>query len=391
MHRVDALRAHAVGVTPKTNWVFVELASDDGIVGVGEASLNGWEPLLLAYAARLAAAFASAGAGAGDAALAAATRYLPHSPGGLVAHAVRSALEQAWVDNSARRAGVGVAQYLGGARRDRVPVYANINRATTDRSPDGFASSARRAVAGGFAAVKVACFDGVIAEDRATTPYAARVAAGIERVLAVREAVGTGIDVMVDCHWRLDEATAIEVIDALAPAGLYWLECPVSEHPSQHDAIARLRARANRKGMRLAGAETVSGLDALAPLLARGCYDVMMPDLKYCGGYRAMLAIAAALSRSGVGFAPHNPSGPVCNLGSLQACAAATECTYLEYQLAESPLYAELVGGVEPVLERGAFVVPVTPGIGASLAAAVVAAHPWRTLPANANLDERLG
>jgi hypothetical protein len=33
----------------------------------------------------------------------------------------------------------------------------------------------------------------------------------------------------------------------------------------------------------------------------------------------------------------------------------------------------------------------VTPGIGASLAAAVVAAHPWRTLPANANLDERLG
>lgn len=387
MARIGALRVCAVNVTPKTNWVFVELASDDGFVGVGEASLNGWEPLLLAYAAKLARSLA----GADDVALAAATRYLPHSPGGLVAHAVRSALEQAWVDNAARRAGVAVSQFLGGARRDRVPVYANINRATTDRSPQGFAASARRAVAHGFRAVKIASFDGVIAEDRATTPYAARVAAGIERVLAVRDAIGADVGLMVDCHWRFDEATAVEVIHALAPADLYWLECPVSEHASQLDTIARLRGLANHHGMRLAGAETVTGLDAIEPLLQRGCYDVMMPDIKYCGGYRAMLAIAAVLSRHGVGFAPHNPSGPVCNLASLHACAVAVDCLTVEYQLAESPLYTALVGGVEPMLEGGAFVVPNSPGMGATLDADVVAAHPWRELPANANLDERLG
>ncbi len=387
MTRIAALRAHAVNITPKTNWVFVELVTDDGTIGVGEASLNGWEPLLLAYAAGLARALD----GADETAVAAATRYIRHSPGGLVAHAVRSAIEQAGVDNVARRAGVPVSRYLGGARRDRVPVYANINRATTDRSPAGFAASASRAVASGFRAVKIACFDGVIAEDRSTPLFDTRVAAGIERVLAIRDAVGADIGLMVDCHWRFDEATAAQVIDALAPANLQWLECPVSEHPSQLDSIVRLRTLANRRGIRLAGAQTVAGLDAISPMLERGCYDVVMPDLKYCGGYRAMLAMADAAAHHGAGFSPHNPTGPICNLGSLHVCAAAVECVNLEYQLAESPLYTELVKGVEPVLEQGAFVVPATPGVGASLDADVVAAHPWRALSPNANLDERLG
>ncbi len=387
MVRIAALRTHAVNITPKTNWIFVELLTDDGITGTGEASLNGWEPLALAYAARLAETLK----GADQAALIAATRYLPHSPGGLVAHSVRSAIEQASVDNAARRAGVCVSRHLGGARRERVPVYANINRATVDRSPAGFAASAKRAVAAGFRALKVASFDGIVAEDRGITPYDARVAVGIERVLAVRDAVGADVDVMVDCHWRFDEATAVEVIEALAPARPFWIECPISEHPSGLDAIARLRAQANRHDIRLAGAEGVTGMDTIAPMFARGCYDVVMPDLKYCGGYRALLAIASAAARHGVAFSPHNPTGPICNLGSLHACAAAESCLNLEYQLAESPLYTDLVHGVAPALEDGAFVVPVTIGVGATLDTAVVRDHRWTPLPAGANLDERLG
>lgn len=387
MARITALRTHAVGITPRTNWVFVELSTDDGITGFGEASLNGWEPLLLAYAEKLFAPLQ----GADVAALARATRYLPHVPGGLVSHAVRSALEQAWVDNQARRAGVPVSRFLGGARRDSVAVYANVNRATTDRSPAGCANAARNAVAAGFRAIKIAPFDGVVAEDRAGTPFEARLDLGIERVLAMRAAVGPDVELMADCHWRLDEPAALRVIEALAPANLYWLECPVSEHASQLDTIVRLRTRAHQHGIRLAGAETVTGVDDVAPVLARGCYDVIMPDLKYCGGYAGMLAIAQEAERHHVHVSPHNPTGPICNLGSLHACAAMDTCLSLEYQLAESPLYTELVDGAAPALSGGCFVVPTTPGVGATLDPAVVAAHPWRSLPPNAGLDERLG
>ena len=387
MARIAALRTHAVNVTPKTNWIFVELVSDDGIVGVGEASLNGWESLLLAYGARLAQRVE----GQDQSVLERATRYLPHSPGGMVVHAMRSALEQAWVDNRARREGVSAHRFLGGAQRDRVPVYANINRATTDRTPEGFATSARAAVAAGFRALKVAPFDGVIAEDRHQTPFRERIDAALARVFAIRSAVGDDVEIMVDCHWRLDEPSATDVIAALAPARLFWLECPVSEHPSQYATIARLRGIAHAKGMRLAGAETIAGVDAVAPMLASGCYDAIMPDLKYCGGYRGMLAVAEVARRAGVGFSPHNPTGPICNLGSLHACAVVRECLSLEYQLAESPLYTELVGGVAPSLVDGCFVVPDTPGVGATLDHDLVARHPWQALPPNAGLDERLG
>jgi galactonate dehydratase len=304
---------------------------------------------------------------------------------------MRSALEQAWVDNDARRAGVPVYAHLGGARRTHVPVYANINRATTDRSPAGCAASARAAVDAGFRAVKIAPFDGAVAEDRDTSPFTERVAAGVERVLAMREAIGPDVGLMVDCHWRLDALTASDVIRALEPARLYWLECPVSEHAGQLDTLVRLRAVAHEHGMRLAGAETVAGVDAIEPFLARGCYDVVMPDLKYCGGYRGMLAIAAAAQHHGVDISPHNPTGPICNLGSLHACAAMEQCLSLEYQLAESPLYTELVGGVAPALMDGEFAIPDTAGVGAQIDDAIASAHPWHPLPRGSNLDERLG
>ncbi len=77
-----------------------------------------------------------------------------------------------------------------GRKRASVPAYANINRGVRERSPQGFADAARGAVAAGYRAVKLAPFDGVISQDAATTPIDERTRAGIDRVYAVRDAVG---------------------------------------------------------------------------------------------------------------------------------------------------------------------------------------------------------
>ena len=63
----------------------------------------------------------------------------------------------------------------------------------------------------------------------------------------------------------------------------------------------------------------------------------------------------------------------------------------LEHQLAESPLYFDVVGGYRPKLVNGCFELPDTPGIGVTLDDAVLQKHPYRALAANANLDARLG
>jgi L-alanine-DL-glutamate epimerase-like enolase superfamily enzyme len=80
--------------------------------------------------------------------------------GGLVSASAYSAMEQALRDLAAKSLDVPACAFFGGAVRDTLPVYANINRATKVRTPAGFAATARKAVADGFHALKAAPFDG---------------------------------------------------------------------------------------------------------------------------------------------------------------------------------------------------------------------------------------
>jgi galactonate dehydratase len=386
MAAIAALDPIVVNISAKTNWTFIAITTDDGATGWGECSLNGWEPLLTAYATMLAP-----GAIGQDIDATTVTRYVPHSPGGLVAHAVRSAIEQALVDLHAQRAGKSVAALLERSPRSRVPAYANINRGVTQRSPAGFADAARRAVAAGYRAVKIAPFDGVVAADAAHTPIDALIRAGIDRTFAVRDAVGSSVDVMVDCHWRFDVARAETLLRDIAPAKLYWIECMTSEHPSGFPAIARLTALAHDHGMQTAGGEMIAGADAAEAMCAAKLYDVLMPDIKYAGGLAGMIAIAEVCAAHGVAFAPHNPTGPIAHLASIHACAAAPTLLRLEHQWDESPLFYDLIGGEAAPLVDGAFVVPSAPGLGAAVDRQLGAVHPGRPLPPGSGLDERLG
>ena len=383
LSRIEPL---VLNVSQKTNWLFIRVTTDDGRTGLGEASLNGWEPAHLAHAAMVAQELAGLDIAA---ALQRVTVY-PHSPGGLIASSIASAIEQAIVDVQAQQAGLPVCAFLGTPRRRAVRMYANINRGARDRTPAGIARSAQDAVARGYTALKIAPFDGVL-PDRPAAANRKLIDEGIARIYAMREAVGSAVDLMVDCHWRFDERGAIELARELAAARLYWLECPVSENPDGYAALARVRDAVHDHGMKFAGAERQIGVAGFRPYIEQRLLDVVMPDVKYAGGYRQMLAIAALCEQHGVAFSPHNPTGPICNLASLHLSAVAPAFAILEHQLAESPLYADVVHGysLEPV--DGCFTVPTTPGLGVTLDERILAAHPYRPLAPNANLDPRLG
>ena len=383
--KLASIRTDVLNVSARTNWTFVRVRLDDGSEGVGEASLNGWEPLLRAYVTMLADELAGTALPQVRARLA----TFPHSPGGLVSSACRSAIEQALVDAEGRARGVPAWQVVGAKQRDRVPVYANVNRATVDRSPAGCARSAQAAIAQGFRGVKIAPFDGVLpyALERADTRRA--IEAGIARVEAMRAAIGPAPRLMVDCHWRFDPATARRVLERLAPVQLHWFECPVSEHASFHDDLRDLRAAANAQGVLLAACELQTSVEGFRPFVTPRRVDVVMPDVKYAGGIAEMLRIATFAHGHGVAFSPHNPSGPVCTYASLHAAAVAPAVESLELQVGESDLYFDAVGGARPTFVDGAFVVPDAPGLGVSLDDAVLAAHPERCVPQGQ--DERLG
>jgi galactonate dehydratase len=355
------LHLHALAVTHKTVWTFVEVETSEGLVGTGEATLGGQEDALSACFESWRPALL--GRPASVASLPAAWR----ESGDLARTAVACALDQALWDIEGQRAGKSVAALLTAEPLSEIPVYANINRRTTDRTPEGFAASARLARAAGFDAVKIAPFDALTP----TTPAAeARrlLAEGLARIAAVRQMIGGDARLLVDCHWRLGPETADQLLAEAQALGLYWVECPFPEVAPEFPRIRQFRARANERGILTAGCELMTGLAGFAPYLEAGLYDVIMPDVKYASGHGAFMEIAAAAERSGVACSPHNPSGPICHGHSVQASAAVPGFLILEMQFDETPRFNEIVAGELPLPKAGRIRVPDRPGLGLGLA-----------------------
>jgi galactonate dehydratase len=360
--RIERVHWHQLRVSPKTVWSFVELVDADGRRGVGEATLGQREPAMRAALERFEDA------------------VLGHAPADVdlerqrsaarssADFAVVSALDQAVWDLAAQQRSVNVATALGPILRNRIPVYANINRGIAVRTAEGFAAHARRAIADGFGAIKIAPFDEVkLYGDPSTKVESSNIDPGLARIAAVRDAIGPDAELMVDCHWRLNRVAADAVLRAVEPQRLYWLECPVPEKPELLHTIRDIRNLANARSIRLAGCEEMSLVAGFAPFLDSGCYDVMMPDVKYVGGLREMLRVADALRAHGVAFSPHNPSGPVCHAASLHVCAVAPSFQRLEMQYAETSLFDDIVDGALPRPAGGFIEVPTTPGLGVRL------------------------
>lgn len=340
------------------------------MTGLGEATLFGAEALLAAGFTELrrrALALPHAEPRALEA---------PASFPRLADAALHSALDHALWDVAAQRSGLPLALAIGGVQRESVPVYANINRRTRERSPAGFVASALAAVNVGFGAIKIAPFDEVDEAARASGRALPAARAGLERIAAVSRAIAGAAELYVDCHWRFDAKAADTLLRDCAALGVTWFECPIAETEAAIPAIRSLRAAANRLGMRLAGGEQLSGLSGFLPFVDGGAYDVMMPDIKYVGGIAEMQRIAERMAAQGVAFSPHNPTGPVAHAASLHLSAAVPQIDRLELQWDESALFSALAVPPLPDPREGQVEVPLgRPGLGIALNHALAARH----------------
>jgi galactonate dehydratase len=375
---IDSVAFDTLHVSSKTNWSFVCVRLSDSDSAWGEASLNAWEPMLRGAVELLGSRLRGLALEEARAALGVS----PHAPGGLVYASAVSAAQQALLELTARARRQSWQAPLGPLRRQRVRAYANINRATLDRTPAGFVATARRAASQGFTAFKAAPFDGLTPALCASAQGRQHMRHGIDCLLALRDAIGPDARLMVDCHWRFDEMSALQTLQALAPARLHWFECPLPETPAHWPAIQAVHHAARDHGVLLAAAETQIGVAGFAPLFEAGLYDVVMPDVKCCGGPWEMLRIAERASDAGVQFSPHNPTGPIASLHSLNVAAVAPECDMVELQFDESPLFEQLTPGTHPALIDGRFAAPTQTALRVEPNAALLRAHPYRPVPA---------
>ena len=364
----EGLTFAAVRATRHSEWTFAELRDADGATAVVELTCGAET----SRAASLLAELVSALAGrdgfdemAPDAALGLDSGRISGDRG--LAAAV-SALRSAIVLSRVARNGASLCREFGG-REDAVsvPLYANINRALlgSARAPSDFAAAAERAVRDGFGVVKCAPFDEVSPPSSADR-ILELARPGLERVAAVRAAVGPGVTVLVDCHSRFEERTAPIVAERLGALDVGWFEEPV-EPTRDATALARI---ARAVSMPVAGGESGYGERFFLDLVAIGAVEVAMPDVKYCGGVAAAYAAGRGVIDAGGRVSLHSPSGPVAQLAGAHVTAAIAGdgevATPMEYAAHEADWRSELMSPPERI-ERGRLILPEGPGLGATL------------------------
>ena len=369
--QITDLEIIRVGVNQRGDWLFVRLVTDEGLTGIGEASHGGSGPDRDAVVATiLREQCLPILKGRDPRAVVPAIVALQGFVRGFPAATAVSACEQALWDLAGKAADMPIHRLLGGPVRERIPLYANVNRGTDDRSPDGFARSAATAAGEGFKAVKCAPFDGVDRRRVRERDQRKLVHEGLERVAAIRDVVGSDVDVQVDCHCRLDVPTAVDVATELRRLDVTWFEEPLP--PSDLEGLTRLRPQV--ADLELIGGEGLNGITGYWPYLADRVWDLIMPDVKHCGGISPLLAIAGVAEARGVSVAPHNPSGPVAMIASAHAAAVMPTLRSLEYAWGEVPWRHDLVAPRERIVD-GELVLPTEPGLGITLDEATVSEH----------------
>jgi galactonate dehydratase len=327
--RLTGLELIGVRVNHRGDWLFVRLTTDEGLTGLGEASHGGGADRDPFVATILQHQCAPRLVGRDPRAVLATLAALRPIADGFAGRTAVSACEQALWDLAGQAVGMPIHRLLGGPTRDRIPLYANINRATAERNPGGFARNAAAASAEGFRAIKLAPFDGLDRRQLREREGRERIARGLACVAAVREAVGPEVDVYVDCHSRFDVPTAVTVARELRDLGVTWYEEGVPT--TDLAALQQLRPHLAALGLEALGGEQRGGVADFWPYLAAGVSDTIMPDVKHCGGIAEAVALGKLAATRGVGFAPHNPSGPVAMAASAQIVAAVPEVRALEY------------------------------------------------------------
>jgi len=348
-----AYRAQGPDVLPKADdgtyrieTFFVEIESDDGLVGIG-----GPIPLDQAFVidVNLRQHLLGLDPLAHELVWDILYRASVHGRKGVTMMAI-SAVDCALWDLKGRYFNAPVYRLLGGATRDEIPAYASALGYSID--PDRAAERSRELVREGFTAMKWFFRYGPADGPEGMVRNA-------QLVSALRGAVGDSVDVMLDCWMSWDVPYTIQMAERLEEYEPRWLEEPVL--PDKIESYAAIRRQVR---VPIAGGEHEYTRWGLKALMDAEAVDVLQPDIYWAGGITEMLKICALASTYDLPVIPHGHSTPAS--AHLIASQPVSVCPRLEYLVKWNEIHQFFLK--MPLKPRGGVVrLPDTPGIGMEL------------------------
>jgi len=282
-----------------------------------------------------------------------------------------SAIDIALWDLKGKHLRLPVYQLLGGSFRDTVPAYATgcyyrgENVLDLDISLKELAREAAGYVEAGFSILKIKVGLPRIEED-------------LQRLKAIREAIGPRVQLLVDCNHAYNATNAIRMGRHLEEHGVVFFEEPVPP-----EDLGGYRAVRQALDLAIAGGENVYTRFGFRDLILNDCIDIAQPNIGVCGGFTEFMNIQAMTSAHGVRVIPHVWGSGVSMAAALHAVATLPPMPHtahpvalqnepvIEYDRNPNPLRDELIEGGIP-FHKGCLHVPDGPGLGININTAVL-------------------
>jgi L-alanine-DL-glutamate epimerase-like enolase superfamily enzyme len=370
---------------------FLQLTTDEGLTGIAEYNECYGSPGLTGVIERLVARLVGCNPAAHERLSQQLYAMTRQAPGGMTQQAI-AAIENALLDLKGKALGVPVYELLGGAIRDRLPLYwshcgtyrmQESSAAAMGQPPlqhlDDLVQLGREVRQRGFQALKtnIFLFDGA---PRLHMPGFGRspgwpelnadhqvIRALRAQLEALRQGAGPDVGILLDLNFNFKTAGYLQVVQALDDLGLFWFELDLYDPASLRHIRDAVRTP-------VASCESLFGLRGFKPFFEHYAMDVAIIDGPWNGIWQS-LKIAAMAEAYEINVAPHNFYGHLSTLMSAHLCAAVPNFRIMEIDIDDVPWKDDLVTYV-PKIENGDLLLPPGPGWGTELNEEAILAHP---------------
>lgn len=352
---IDEPFAWSQGLAETRTALVCKITTDDGLVGWGEGGGSPSQTVIHDY-------FAPQLLGEDPANINKLWHQLFHTihndnqAGGFGGGAL-SCIDIALWDILGKSSGKSISELLGGAVREKVPVYATGLYYLEDDKYAKLRAEAQSYVEAGYQGMKTKIGGRSVADD-------------VDRVKTIRDAIGDDLFLMVDANKAYDVSTAIDIGNRLADLDIHWFEEPLV--PNDVDGYLEVKAG---QPLTIAGGEVWYNRFEARDFLAQRALDIAQPDVRYIGGITEFRNVANTANAMGIQVNPHVWGSAIMISASISLTSTFAPCPYarvprpyaqepvMEFDQTPNPIRNELASITFE--QSGGFVdVPRGPGLG---------------------------
>ena len=330
--------------------IFVQVYTDEGLVGLGECSpMNA--PVLAHFVDTVLKPLVVGQDPLDVDRLWSLMFFRPYKLGVMGVHPeALSGVDIALWDIRGKATGQPIWKLLGGCHRERVQMYCSIGGGS-GMTVGQMAGKVEAALKVGFRAIKIRMDWGPYRKD-------ADPEKDYQMFKACKELTGESIPLSFDANNGYSPSTAIRQGRRFEALGIYHYEEPVPQH--DYAGIAQV---ADALDVPVAHGEHEYTRWQFRDLILQGKVDLIQPDVVKCAGISEMVRIAVLGDTFDRGFLPHQTQPTVGTAASLHVVASLVNASRPQEYTGQNPRLDDLFR--EPLVFQGGYItVPTKPGLG---------------------------